>query len=118
MSTCPICGEPIPVNRRVILTRANLLAVIDGKVVKLTRQEFDLFEILWHKSPQGATYDYIRANLWPPPLDEPLTSKKVIEVTLHNIRRKLVSTAAYVETTWGVSLSLKLEAKESSPCTK
>lgn len=105
-ATCPLCGQPAPPVKRLVLLDDGHTVYVDGAPIRLQRQTFVLLEALHEIHPRAARYDFLIARLWPVE-DEPDSAVKIAQVAVCKMRRLLSRTALEIETVWGVGYRLK-----------
>ena len=106
---CPLCGFEgfaLP-HDRVALFPGDLMILVDGKAINVTRSEMDILTLLYKRSPRLVSFESFYASLYGHLQDPPGNSNLRIHVA--NIRRKLKGSTLALETvrSGGYKLVLK-----------
>lgn len=98
---CPLCGQAIVDDGRVLVDIEGGLVVAGGHVVQLTRQEFALFEALWRAKLRLQSKEQLLDALYGLLPEADMAEIKIIDVFVHKLRKKLKPTGVVIETLWG-----------------
>lgn len=110
-------GTPTPESgqrlsyRDIEIDTGNFSAKCAGRMIELSRHEFDLLRLLVKNSGRTCTKSMIYDQVWD---DENSADDNTLNVHISKLRKKLKECrpdAEYIETVWGVGYRLKKEEK-------
>jgi DNA-binding response OmpR family regulator len=109
---CPTCGSAIQRIEGARYDHDEHKLVGEGYVIEFTPTQGAIFSLLWKAYPKRrvVTRDRISDVLYSAnPNGGPLTERKVVDVLLHKIRRKLLDQDAdvYIHTRYGIGWMLR-----------
>jgi len=112
--TCPECGQPLPTADGVLFDPARASVARNGKGVRLTPCENQIFKILFDKPKVVHDRWDIWYNLYGhrPEGEDPGIG--IITVFIHRMRKKLAPLGLRIETHWGLGLTLAADEIEKS----
>lgn len=96
---------------RIALDELQRRVEVDGRVISLTRTEFDLLAFLLHHPKVVFTKQELYEYIW----NEPYPSQEnSVSAHISNIRTKLKSVAAddYIQTVWGIGFKVEIPESE------
>lgn len=93
-------------NLRILLN--NKKVEIDGEDIKLTKTEFEIFELLYQNPTRIFTKENIISTIWN---DNYAMSEKIIDVNIFNIRKKLNRYSYIIQTKRGIGYYFENQKK-------
>ena len=88
MYTCPTCGSDVSeAIDRIILVEDRRHIIVNGTLIKLSRSEFDVFDLLYSKYPRIVTYNQMLIGLYGG--HEPDYSEQSLRVFIYRSRKKI-----------------------------
>lgn len=95
----------------LIISRRYRQVMIDGKPLKLTRKEFDLFLCFANHPGQVFSCEQLYCYVWNE--DIPLGSNSTVKSHIKTLRKKLASVGkSYIDNVWGIGYKFVLEPEK------
>ncbi len=105
MEHCPLCGHQYSIYEGIFIDEEHHIAIIDGKVIRLSHRTSQFFAGLVKCSPRIATKAYLMDYVYGLEADnEP--DQKIVDLYIMRIRRKIKHTRFRVATIWGEGFKL------------
>ncbi len=107
MGTCPYCGGESEVTRGIFIDPDTLDVLIDGKCLKLTKRERQLFSGIYSVVPRPARTPFLMDYIYglESEMEEP--GDTILKVFMSRLRKALKTTRFEIETVWGVGYRLR-----------
>lgn len=95
----------------LIISQRYRQVIIDGKPLKLTRKEFDLFHCFANHPGQVFSCGQLYCRVWDE--DIPLGSNSTVKSHIKTLRKKLASVGkSYIDNVWGIGYKFVLEPEK------
>ena len=95
-ATCPCCGAPLPVTNEILIDRESRGVLIRGRVVRLTRVEMRLFNVLHKNMPHIVQMHLLVGALWRG-VKRPQFPRKNVKVYVNRLRNVLRPAGVRIE---------------------
>lgn len=104
MTCCPTCGHEV--DARVFTDPESCSVAHEGMMIRLTRTQFEVFDVLLKRFPATVNKDRIYDALYSMRSDGG-ADPKIIDVLVCHIRRKIAPIGLSIRTSWGVGYALE-----------
>lgn len=111
--TCPLCGEIIFDDRRLLVDIDGGLVVRGHSVASLTRTEMAMFGMLWRMRPRTISKETLLAASAEPGRDDD-RELKMVDVLICKLRKKLDPLEVRIGTCWGEGYRLEFAKRKAS----
>lgn len=102
--------DAVVFGRELIISRRYRQVMIDGKPLKLTRKEFDLFHCFANHPGQVFSCELLYQHVWNE--DITLGSDSTVKSHIKTLRKKLASVGKfYIDNVWGIGYKFVLELR-------
>ena len=109
---CPCCGSPQPASRVLVDVAGNQIAY-RGRTIRTEAHVANLAQVLANRFGQVVTIDRIVVAMWPNVDTQPLTTQKVIHVTVSKLRKLIKPLGLQIETVYSRGYRLKQEKQNA-----
>ena len=107
METCPYCGGECEISRGIYVDKETDTIFIDGKMLRLTKRERELFSAVYSTIPRPARYSFLMDYIYGMEAEDDEPNENILKVLLVRIRKKLKHTRFEIETVWGIGYRLR-----------